>query len=75
MKKLKLNLTELSVETFSTKENKEERGTVAGNTGPLCAVTGYFDCPTEYQTCVNCDTGGGTGGGGSTAVSDNPPCC
>ena len=63
MKKLRLNLGELQVETFTTAEDERMGGTVKGEaTGlatcnlndPVCAATGAPTCEQAY-TCINTD--------------------
>ncbi len=63
MKKLRLDLGELRVETFETAEEKRARGTVAGQAtslptcdefDPVCAATGAPTCEHAY-TCINTD--------------------
>jgi len=72
MKKLKLELDELSVESFPTARAEEERGTVAGqneppytqscdgscvNTCNSCVNTCYNTCQAScYDTCASCVT-------------------
>ena len=64
MRKLKLELDELSVESFEVAEKAEERGTVHGNVfmTQFCTgangVTCGESCGTCVGTCVNesCDT-------------------
>jgi len=79
MQKLRLDFANLSVESFATKTGIYEKEPTTGNTGPMCNITGFYDCPTEYRTCVNClytNPHENCGGGGeSEAVSHQPPCC
>ena len=57
MKKLKLNLDELKVESFEIKENSLLKGTVEGNvSGAPCSDTldgaATCDCPSYVNTCI-----------------------
>ncbi len=60
MKKLKLNLEDLKVESFETVSRKNKKGTINGNAptwpnDPTCAeecITAFTDpCDTQYNTC------------------------
>lgn len=64
MRKLKLDLDSLDVQTFAAGEIAGEPGTVRAHSGPTCAdscdgVCGTYFCPdyTFQQSCVDyCDT-------------------
>ena len=62
MRKLKLELDELSVESFDTAKQKEERGTVHGRDLTECCsgadgFTCYLSCGGTCDTCAaSCDT-------------------
>jgi hypothetical protein len=56
MKKLRLQLDELNVESFTTGEGDENRGTVKGNVSTLC--TGGGRTCDDGNTCVAGDTCG-----------------
>jgi hypothetical protein len=71
MRKLKLNLDALSVESFEPSKEREDAGTVRGYLSAyyeLCNVddTWQQTCTCEptcnADTCFNCGGGGGTGG-------------
>ncbi|MFA8342994.1 MAG: hypothetical protein ACEPO8_08510 [Rhodothermaceae bacterium] len=73
MKKIKLNFKELTVDSFVTNSNMNNRGTLLGNSGPDCIVN-----VTEYDN--NCGSGGGGTGGNSDNCTDvacptNPQDC
>jgi hypothetical protein len=85
MKKLKLQIDELAVESFQTAADHEGRGTVQGNdeTGvwsqcasaclTMCDASDCTNCtaPTAALRCTwQCGTGGGGGGGGDTMNAD-----
>ena len=77
MKKLTLNLEELSVESFGTGPEPVNRGTVQAhatarcNTNVSCDGTCHLQCGTYYCVATegSCDTNCGTGG-----TSCNQPC-
>jgi hypothetical protein len=85
MKKLKMQLDELVVESFTTAAEKEGRGTVEGHVS--CDTCEDLNCSANC-TGVSCNTGTGTGGasgmgticgpGGSnpnmSCFSDAPDC-
>jgi hypothetical protein len=48
MKKLKLRLSDLRVESFGTDAHKAAHGTVAGN------QSGFITCPGTCDTCPPC---------------------
>jgi len=56
MKKLKLNLDDLKVESFeTTNSSKKTKGTIVGyvtetDLKPICGNTN-IECPTNYNTC------------------------
>ncbi len=58
MKKLKLNLEDLKVESFETTNSpKKTKGTIVGyvtetDLKPVCGNTN-IECPTNYNTCYN----------------------
>ncbi len=62
MKKLKLNLEDLKVESFQTMNDVKKRGTVVGNSGETCPPFTYpcdgctgFSCPnTCYEQSCEC---------------------
>ncbi len=53
MKKLRLNLDALTVDSYATEEAPVARGTVQANirTMPQCANTQYSYCPDSLCTC------------------------
>ena len=66
MKKIKLNLTDLSVTSFETKKTSQKSGTVNGHNNDLtfdwggcpsgaihCKITGALPCTIEYQGCFS----------------------
>jgi hypothetical protein len=55
MKKLSLNLEKLTVESFRTAEEAEERGTVAGHYGTTHTEFTYTNCLTCYPDEKTCD--------------------
>lgn len=58
MAKLKLELEELTVETFGTEDTAREGGTVFGHTGDQC-----ISWDTCEETCEDMGCGGGNSGG------------
>lgn len=60
MKKIKLNLSDLRIESFETFSNKKTTGTVKGNgetivytcNGQICS---YYECPTNDHNENTCD--------------------
>jgi hypothetical protein len=68
MKKLKLQLEDLSVESFATAQEKDERGTVDGYNS--CQTCQDIDC-TAGCTGGSCD---GTGTGTGTVGTGTTPC-
>jgi len=48
MKKLKLQLDELQVESFQTARGHATRGTVQGNAPPTSMCTDYIDCTWDF---------------------------
>jgi hypothetical protein len=79
MRKMKLDLDRLAVDSFDTSETKDTRGTVVGHLSFRCdseivCRTELVDCPVNdtgscsgpIGTCVTCG-GAGCGGGGQTS--------
>lgn len=63
MKKIKLDITELRIESFDTEVTNPSRGTVFGqgtgtptyDTGPTCDLSCLGTCTNHGFTCTNCD--------------------
>jgi hypothetical protein len=82
MKKLKLELDELQVESFQTERGMVQRGTVKGNAPPTSFCTEYIDCTWDFGcetqlascegTCNTCAGGSceGTCGGSCYGTCD-----
>ncbi|MFA8343551.1 MAG: pinensin family lanthipeptide [Rhodothermaceae bacterium] len=67
MKKMKLNLTELQVDSFETAKLKDRKGTVKGNHSDFycdpsgehtckAAACSYYDCPNITPDCNDDNT-------------------
>lgn len=77
MKKLKLNLEDLKVESFRTSLEGTTQGTVLGQTNPGSVCVS--ECGSECASCETCDAfagcdTGGTGGDTSTQGPSDPRC-
>jgi hypothetical protein len=59
-KKLKLNLSDLKVQSFVTSLNKEDKQNIKGGTDPVaCSLTLIWCCaytPVSCETCETCET-------------------
>jgi hypothetical protein len=56
MRKLKLEIDSLDVESFKTDDGDDTPGTVHGASGWWCQST-YYGCTyTDFESCATCDT-------------------
>ena len=72
-RKLKLNLEQLSVDTFHTSSARAEKGTVFGEQCTCYTNCTCPGCPTCYATCAG-NTCAGTCGPNTCAASCNGTC-
>jgi len=70
MRKLKLNLDELAVETFATDHREVRRGTVAGHATNICITARCLDT----DLCTGADGDAGSCDGTCYATCGDAPC-